>query len=86
MRTVIVLALAMPLAGCGVAAKINARENYQQTASAYKQCLMENPSNPEKFCEGYRLAAEVDERQYNNFGAGISPGGQATRNINIQNR
>ncbi len=62
MRIIGVLALVLPLAGCGVAEKIVARNEYQQSADNYKQCMTANPSAPQQ-CEGLRLSMEAMERK-----------------------
>jgi hypothetical protein len=74
MKAVLGVAVFMTLAGCGVIAKIDARNDYQQSRAAYKQCLAENQSDPAA-CDARRLAMEADERAYNNFTAGIHFGG-----------
>jgi hypothetical protein len=81
---VAVLALTL-LSGCGVAAKINAREQYQSSANAYKACLIANPSYTSK-CEGYRLAMETDQHQYTDFSAGMTPGASRAANVTLFNR
>ena len=70
---------------CGIAAKVDARQDYQASADKYKQCLAANPSAPQQ-CEGFRLAMEADERKYNNLSAGIQPGTQRASNITVLNR
>jgi hypothetical protein len=79
------IALAVGLSGCGVAAKMDARQEYQASADAYKGCLVRNPASPAN-CEGLRLAMEADERKYTNLSAGLHPGSQGVANINIQSR
>jgi hypothetical protein len=77
----------LPLAGCGggIAAKVEARQDYQASEAQYKACLTANPAAPQN-CEGLRLAMEADERKYNNFSAGINPQAQTSRNVTILNR
>jgi hypothetical protein len=72
------------LGGCAVAAKIDARNDYQASA-AHKSCLASNPATPLN-CEGLRLALEADERKYTNLSAGMNPGSQSSRNVTILNR
>jgi hypothetical protein len=72
------------LAGCGIEAKVEARNEYRASVEAYKDCLAQHP-NP-KDCDSLRLALEADKRQYTDLSAGISQGGNRTANINIQNR
>jgi hypothetical protein len=71
--------------GCGVTARIDARQEYQASAAQYKSCLAANPSAPQN-CESLRLALEIDERKYNNLSAGLNPEGQRTGVLTIQNR
>jgi hypothetical protein len=72
------------LGGCGLAARHEARTEYQASAAKYKACLGGNPSTPQK-CEGLRLAMEADERKYTNIGAGTS-GRQGAGQLTILNR
>lgn len=85
MRAQLLLVLCLPLAGCGLAAKVDARREYQDSAAQYKTCLTSNPASPQN-CEGLRLAMEADERKYNNMSAGIDPGSQRSANITVLNR
>jgi hypothetical protein len=85
LMTRLVVLLALPLAGCGLTAKIDARQDYQTSEAQYKACLTSNPATPQK-CEGFRLAMEADERKYTNLSAGTNPGSQTTGNLTILNR
>lgn len=80
-----VAALSLGLSGCGIAAKMDARNDYQGSEAAYKSCLTRNPATPAN-CEGLRLAMGADERKYTNLSAGLHPGSQGVANINIQAR
>jgi hypothetical protein len=82
---IFLLASALPLAGCGIAAKVDARQDYQASEAQYEACLTANPAAPQN-CEGLRLAMEADERRYSNLSAGINPGSQTTRNVTVLNR
>lgn len=73
------------LGGCGIAARMDARTDYQSSTAQYKACLASNPAAPQN-CEGLRLAMEADERKYNNLSAGLNPGSQSTANLTILNR
>jgi hypothetical protein len=73
------------LAGCGIAARIEARQDYQASTAQYKACLAANLSAPQS-CEGLRLAAETDERKYNDLSAGLTPGAQRAGTVTILNR
>jgi hypothetical protein len=70
-----VLVFALPLAGCGVAEKIVARNEYQQSADKYKECMAANPSVPQQ-CEGLRLSMEAVEHKRDGISTdlNISPG------------
>jgi hypothetical protein len=81
----LILFLAVPLAGCGITAKIDARQDYQASEAQYKACLSANPASPQN-CEGFRLAMEADERKYTNLSAGTVPGSQTSGNVTILNR
>jgi len=70
-RVLSVIAALGLLTGCGVAAKVEARHEYQQSLADYKQCLRTRPV-PE--CEGLRRAVNADERAYNSMSAGIANG------------
>lgn len=77
------LLLGLAVAGCAVAAKIDARQEYQASAANYKSCLASNPSQN---CESLRLAMEVDERKYNNLSAGANPDGSRSGTLTVINR
>jgi len=85
MSALIVAALAVSLAGCGLAARVDARNDYQASTANYKACLTANPATPQN-CEGLRLAAETDERRYNNLSAGLNPGSHVSANVTVLNR
>lgn len=84
-RTLITLSVASLLSGCGVAAKIEARNDYRTSADQYKACLTANAAAPQN-CESLRLAMETDERKFNNLSAGTNPGSQTSHNVTILNR
>ena len=73
------------LSGCGLAARVDARNEYQTSSANYKACLSANPSAPQN-CEGLRLAMETDERKFNNLSAGLAPGAQRSDTLTILNR
>jgi hypothetical protein len=77
--------MALPLSGCGIAARVDARNEYQASAENYKTCLAANPTTPQN-CESLRLAMETDERKYNNLSAGLNPGSQTQSSVTILNR
>jgi hypothetical protein len=75
----------LALGGCGIGAKVEARNDYQASEAQYKACLVENSATPQK-CEGLRLAMEADERKYNNFSSGITAGGHSSSTTTVLNR
>lgn len=77
--------LVLPMFGCGLAARTDARNEYQASSANYKACLGANPANPSA-CEGLRLAMETDERKYNNLTAGTNPGSTRTGTLTVINR
>jgi len=79
-----VAACALSLAGCGLAAKVDARQNYQKSLADYRACLEANSANVSA-CEGKRLIMETDERAFNNMAAGVQ-GGNTTSNVIVQGR
>lgn len=85
MRVLLSVVSCFFLAGCGYAARIEARNDYQASAEQYKACLTANPSSPRN-CESLRLAAETDERKYNNLSAGLTPGAQRAGTVTVLNR
>ena len=62
MRVITVFILALALAGCSIADKITARNEYQQSADSYNQCMAANANAPQR-CEGLRLSMEAVERK-----------------------
>jgi hypothetical protein len=85
MAALAMVAVAFSLAGCGIGARVDARNDYQASAADYKGCLAANPASPQN-CEGLRLAMETDERKYNNLSAGLNPGSQRSTNVTVLNR
>lgn len=70
MKALAASVMCLTLGGCGIAAKMEARQDYRASAEQYKACLQANPSMPAN-CEGLRLAMETDERKFNNMGAAL---------------
>jgi hypothetical protein len=85
-KVVLLLALTASVSACGIAAKVDARNEYQKSLAAFKACLAAHPDDPNTACQSQKMAMEADERAYNNFGAGINPGAQRTYNVNTQAR
>ena len=75
MRIAALIAIALLLAGCAVAEKIAARNEYEKSAENYRQCMAANPNAP-KQCEALRLAMEQVERKRDsiNTDLNVEPG------------
>jgi hypothetical protein len=67
--------------GCGIAAKVDARNNMQQSLAAYKACLAQHPQEV-KACDANKLAYDADMKAYRATSAGIQPGYNSTINVN----
>jgi len=83
LRFSVLLVVSLSISGCGIAARTDARNEYQASVERYKECLVANQSRPQQ-CEGLRLAMEADERKFNNISA--APGGQRSANITVLSR
>ena len=73
---------AVGLPGCGVQRMVSAndaRQRYEQSSSAYRACLTENPVNVHA-CDGKRLIMDTDEREYNTLRASTAD------NIEVRSR
>jgi hypothetical protein len=73
LRLTLILCAVLVVSGCGVAAKVTAREDMQNSKAAYKACLAANPDNPDK-CEALRRAYEADIQAYRETSKGLRPG------------
>ena len=80
-RLPIALALSVALTGCGIAAKVNARNDMEQSKTAYKACLAQNPSNLHA-CDAAEAAYDADMRAFRATSAGVQPGYNSTINVN----
>lgn len=69
------------LSGCGIVAKVNARNDMMKTRKDYTQCL-ETHSNNVAACNGYKAAYKADMEAYRATSAGIMPGFNNSENIN----
>jgi hypothetical protein len=69
---VAIVAFAVALSGCGIAAKVDARNDMEQSKAAYKNCLAANPSNPSA-CAGLEAAFQADLAAYRATSAGVNP-------------
>jgi hypothetical protein len=83
MRSFVAVFSLVMLSGCGIAARVDARNDYQVSSANYKACLTANPAAPQN-CEGLRLVMETDERKFNNISA--APGAQRSQTLTILNR
>ena len=79
MRRAGVVLGALMLGGCSIAARIDARTEYQKSVADYRACLDAHPWEL-KTCDGKRLAMEAEDRAYNNQFVG------ARTNVNLQSR
>lgn len=70
MRIAVVLLLCgTVLGGCGTPIR-NARLEYEQSAAAYKDCLVQNSSSI-RACDGQKAIMELDERKYATITASV---------------
>jgi hypothetical protein len=81
---IVVILFSLVLSGCGIAAKIDARKDMEQSKATYKDCLAQNSSKPSN-CESARLAFEADMKTYRATSAGIQPGYNNTLNVTTTN-
>ena len=58
-RVIIWGVVTLSLAGCAIAAKVNARNDMEQSKAAYKVCLEQHPSEV-SVCEAFEKAYEAD--------------------------
>lgn len=78
MRAAVVLVLLGALLnGCGIVAKVRARDDMEISKARYKACLEQNPQTPAD-CESARLAYDADLRAYKATSAGIRTGSTVT--------
>jgi hypothetical protein len=76
MTRMLVVLCALTVAGCGVAAKIDPRAEYQNSLDDYRACINSDLKNLQA-CEGKRAVMETNERAYNNTTTGMTQGGNA---------
>ena len=67
------LIFAAALNGCGIAAKVRARDEMEQSKATYKQCLIQHPQDPSQ-CEAARRVFETDMAVYRATSAGVRQG------------
>lgn len=65
----------MFLVGCGVAAKVQARNDMMESKAEYTSCLKSSQTNDPSMCENLRRIYEADLAAYNATAAGLRPGG-----------
>jgi hypothetical protein len=70
------------LASCGIAAKVQSRNDMMDSKTKYKACLERNSANPDQ-CKGLRLAYEADMKAYKATSAGIRQGYTKTVDVNV---
>jgi len=61
------------VSGCGIAAKVQARDDMMQAKDSYTQCLTENSADPSK-CQGLKEAYDADLKAYLATSSGVRPG------------
>jgi hypothetical protein len=84
-RALLTFVAVASLTGCGIAARVETRNEYQASTTAYKACLAANESAPQK-CEARRLAMEADERRFNNIAASTTEGGSKAASVTVLSR
>ena len=76
MRILMIIAAAVPLMGCEIAAfapKADEGSDYQASTDRYLACIIANSSDPRQ-CEVARALMEADGRRYNKTLPGTVPG------------
>jgi hypothetical protein len=73
MKQLLAILCCASLSACGVAAKVNARNDLEQSKAAYKQCLAQYADSPNK-CAGLRVAYQTDLQTYEAMSRGIKNG------------
>jgi hypothetical protein len=79
----ILVALSVTLCGCGIAAKVQARQAYQLATANYDNCLEANQHDISA-CDADKQIMLSNQQEYNSFSAGIENGGVRTLNVNSQ--
>jgi len=64
------VAVAVSLSACALAAKMDARNDMEGSKAAYKACLADNPKNVSA-CDALRLSYEADLKAYEATPAGM---------------
>ena len=67
------ITLVFAVSGCGVAAKVQARDEMMQSRQEYTDCLRAHSAEPQT-CAGLKEAYQADLQAYRATSAGIRPG------------
>jgi hypothetical protein len=67
------LILAASVTGCGIAAKMRARDDMEESKVAYKQCLRQHSQDLPQ-CEAFKRVFEADMATYRATSSGMRPG------------
>lgn len=73
MKSLIMLALGLLLAGCGYVDKFQARQEYKAAVDDYRRCLRTAPRP--SACERERQLMVVNKQAFGAMAAGVTPGG-----------
>lgn len=74
------IAGALLLSGCGLAAKIDARQGYQRAVVAYQGCLSTHQADTSA-CNADKFSMDAARQEYEEMTAGLSPG--SIRSVNV---
>jgi hypothetical protein len=66
----VLAAMAVSLTACGVAVRMEARNDMEASKAAYKSCLAENPGKVSA-CEASRLSYEADLKAFQATAGGM---------------
>jgi hypothetical protein len=83
MKITLVLILTFLLTSCGIAAKINARNDMTQSKEAYKRCLSQH-ANDVTACNASKLAYEADLQDFRATSSGVRNGNVTEVEVNNQ--
>lgn len=65
-KQLLIFVLCLSVAGCGIAAKVQAREDVQKSKAAYKECLADHPKSVNA-CSAQKEAYDADMDEYIQF-------------------
>lgn len=77
----LVLLMAILPTGCGIAAKVQARDDMMAAKKAYTDCIVANATSPNA-CQAQRAVFDVDMEAYRATSAGIQGGSNNTLTVN----